>query len=117
MITNRFNQFKWTFESGDGHDMTTPLVCDLTTGPNAMPRHWFKEVVCSVTIYDYQGGYWQVEGALGDETSIGLGTSDYQYDINIPSPGIIHVYTDCPSGIIMVNGVEMYEMGVATVAS
>ena len=114
MITNMFNQLKWTFEN-DGHDMTTPLICDLSSGPNKLPRHYWKEVVCSVTIYDHQGGYWQVEGGP-DDLNVGHGITDYEYDINIPEPGIIHVYTDCPSGVIMVNGVEMYEMGVATIA-
>lgn len=114
MISNRFNQFKFTFAAGDGHSITVPLVCDLCSGPNNLPRHYFKDVVCSVTLYDEKGGYWQVEGGTGDDT--GNGTSEYAYDINIPSPGLIHVYTDCPSGIIMINGVEMYDMGVATVA-
>jgi len=118
MITNKFNQFKFTFDASIAHSLTVPIICDLTAdtgrrGYPTFPAHYFSNVVCSVTVWDEEGGYWMVEGGASDMSEPGHGTSDYEWDIKVNAPGIIYVYTNCPLGIIMVNGVELTEMGPA----
>ena len=90
MITNNFNQFKWTFDASVTHSMTRPLVLDHISGGSgrySFPLHYFHDVICSVTVWDESGGYWWVEGGIGDQAA-GHGTSDYEYDALVRRMGI-----------------------------
>ena len=108
-FSNASNSFKFSFTASITHDMSHPLVCDCTTNGGS-----FGSYPAFVAIWDVDGDYWFVEGGTADMHTAHGNATDYEFSFKVASPGVLHVYTDCPTGSVLIGGWQYVDMGAAT---
>lgn len=107
-FSNQSNTFKFSFDASVTHSATVPFVCDCTSVGGT-----FGAYPAFVAVWDTDGDYWFVEGGTADmHTGHGNGT-DYEWSFKTVSPGVLHVYTDCPAGAVLIGGWQYVDMGSA----